>query len=337
MRVLLLQLDGKIPNLALMRIAAHHRALGDDVELRVTGNYLALQDVLFERPDKVYASAIFSLTYPVAQFLSAMREDAIIGGTGWNLGTLEQAGITTRETDYSIYPNFRQSLGFTQRGCRLSCEFCIVPKKEGKVRPEATIAEIWRGDPWPKELLLLDNDFFGQPQWRERIKEIRDGGFKVSFNQGINARCITDEAAEAIASVNYRDDSMKTKRIYTAWDSKEDEERLFAGLNRLVKYGVKPDHIMVYMLIGYWPGETAADREYRRMKLREFGARPYPMPYQRTKELVGFQRWVIRRADLKCSWKDFVAADYRPEKLGLSSVPGSEDGRGAQTDVRGNT
>lgn len=27
--VLLLHLDGKLPNLALMRIAAHHRAIGD--------------------------------------------------------------------------------------------------------------------------------------------------------------------------------------------------------------------------------------------------------------------------------------------------------------------
>lgn len=34
MNVLLLQLDGKLPNLALMRIAAHHRAQGDAVELR---------------------------------------------------------------------------------------------------------------------------------------------------------------------------------------------------------------------------------------------------------------------------------------------------------------
>src|ERR1700730_7161694 len=36
--VLLFQLDGKIPNIALMRIAAHHRALGHSVELRHTGN-----------------------------------------------------------------------------------------------------------------------------------------------------------------------------------------------------------------------------------------------------------------------------------------------------------
>jgi hypothetical protein len=166
------------------------------------------------------------------------------------------------------------------------------------------VPEIWRGEPWPKELLLLDNDFFGQPQWRERIQEIRDGSFKVSFNQGINCRCLTDEAAEAIASVNYRDDSMQSKRIYTAWDSKEDEDRLFAGLNRLVKYGVKPDHIMVYILVGYWPNETAEDRDYRRQKLLDFGARPYPMPYVRTPELLGFQRWVIQGYHKDIPWKE---------------------------------
>lgn len=321
MKVLLLQLDGKIPNLALMRIAAHHKALGDDVALRVTGNFLALQDGLFDdRPDKVYASTIFTRTMEVARFLSAMREDAVIGGTGWSMETLEGYGITTQATDYSIYPTFQQSLGFTQRGCRLNCSFCIVPQKEGKVRPEATIAEIWRGDPWPRELLLLDNDFFGQQNWRDRITEIRDGGFKVSFNQGINARCLTEEAAEAIGSVNYRDDSMKVKRIYTAWDNRDDEERLFSGLNRLVKYGVKPDHIMVYMLIGYWPGETAADREHRRAKLRAFGARPYPMPYVRNKETVGFQRWVIGAYDKRFSWQQWEAAGYRPENLGLREL-----------------
>lgn len=318
MRVRLYKLDGKIPNLALMRIAAHHRELGDAVELKIAGNIDALQNTLYEdKPDKVYASAIFTRTRFLAEFLSAMREDAVIGGTGWDLRTLEQIGITTHATDYSIYPMFRQSLGFTQRGCRLKCEFCVVPKKEGAVRPEATIADIWRGEPWPKELLLLDNDFFGQPSWRDRIAEIRDGGFKVSFNQGINARCLTEEAAEAIASVDYRDDSMKVKRIYTAWDSKGDEERLFAGLNRLVKYGVKPDHIMVYMLCGFWPGETQADRDYRRAKLRAFGARPYPMPYERTKEIVGFQRWVIGAYDKRFTWEHWERAGYRPEKLHL--------------------
>lgn len=314
MRVLLFQLDGKIPNIALMRIAAHHRALGDSVELRRTGQpEQTLWDGV-EAPDKVYGSAIFLKSMPTALRLRTAYPDAIVGGTGWDLGvTLEGIGITTNEQDYSIYPGFRQSIGFTQRGCRLNCSFCVVPQKEGKVRAVQTISEIWRGDPWPRELLLLDNDFFGQAQWRERIAEIRDGRFKVSFNQGINARCLTEEAAKAIASVDYRDDSMTVKRIYTAWDSRADEERLFAGLNRLVKYGVKPDHIMVYMLIGYWPDETAADREYRRARLREFGARPYPMPYVRTPELMGFQRWVVPAYDKRVPWSAWSKNNFRPE------------------------
>ena len=151
--------------------------------------------------------------------------------------------------------------------------------------------------------------------WRERIREIREGRFKVSFNQGINCRCLSEEAAEAIASVNYRDDSMQEKRIYTAWDSRGDETQLFAGLGRLVKYGVKPDDIMVYMLCGYWPGETHEDRDYRRRRLREFGARPFPMPFERTPELVGFQRWVIGAYDKRVPWQDWADANYQPRNL----------------------
>ena len=185
------------------------------------------------------------------------------------------------------------------------------------MREAETIAELWRGEPWPRELLLLDNDFFGQRRWADRIDEIRSGGFKVSFNQGINARMLTDETAAAIASVDYRDDSMRERRIYTAWDNRKDEARLFAGLNALVRHAVKPRHIMVYMLIGYWKGETHEMRDYRRRSLRDFGALPYPMPYVRTPELVGFQRWVIGGYDRRgISWRDWTAARHQPGNLG---------------------
>jgi hypothetical protein len=229
---------------------------------------------------------------------------------------LEDYGITTLRQDYTLYPSFTASIGFTQRGCRLRCSFCVVPSKEGAVREEQTVASLWRGAPWPRHLLLLDNDFFGQPRWSERINEMSDGGFKVAFSQGINARMLTEEAAAAIASVDYRDDSFTNRRIYTAWDNRKDEARLFAGLERLVKYGVKPEHIMVYVLIGYWPGETHADRDYRRAALRDFGARPYPMPFVRTPELVGYQRWVIGAYDKRFTWAEWQQANYQPRNLG---------------------
>lgn len=332
MKVLLFQLDGKIPNMALMRIAAHHRIAGDDVELRHTGQPEQMLFGGFTMPDIVYTSAIFRKSIPTVERAVRAFPGNIVGGTAVDPAKdgelvplspvispiVTDHGLgdcTAGNMDYSLYPGFQQSMGFTQRGCRLNCSFCVVPGKEGKVREVAGIHDLWRGDQYPRELLLLDNDFFGQPNWRRRIAEIREGGFKVSFNQGINARCITDEAAEAIASVDYRDDSMTTRRIYTAWDSRSDEERLFAGLHRLVKYGVKPDHIMVYMLVGYWPGETAADRDYRRYRLREFGARPYPMPFVKTPELVGFQRFVVGAYDKRISWEDWAGNGFRPEGL----------------------
>jgi hypothetical protein len=310
MRVLLIQLDGKLPNIALMRIAAHHSC--DEVILRRGGE----RDLWDTEWDRVYASAIFEKTAPAIARVRREYPEVILGGTGYDRKVkLEDYGVTTLRQDYSIYPDFPHSIGFTQRGCRLKCPFCVVPVKEGAVREEQSIFEIWRGEPWPRELLLLDNDFFGQPSWRERIQELRNGHFKVSFNQGINARFLTDEAAEAIATVDYRDDSMRIKRIYTAWDNRKDEDRLLAGLARLVKYGVQPDNIMVYMLCGYWPGETHEDRDYRRQRLREFGARPYPMPYVRTTELIGYQRWVIGAYDKRIPWKDWSHAWYRPEKV----------------------
>lgn len=324
MRALLFQLDGKIPNIALMRVAAHHRERGDEVELRRTGQpdrMFADQD---SPADAIYASAIFEKTRPVIDRLRRSFPNAVIGGTGYDLKVkLEDFGITTKRQDYSIYPKWRQSIGFTQRGCRLKCGFCVVPRKEGAVSEEQTILELWRGEPWPRELILLDNDFFGQPNWRQRIAEIRDGGFKVSFNQGINARFLTDEAAEAIASIDYRDDSMKRKCIYTAWDNRKDEHRLFDGLNRLVKYGVNPRDITVYMLIGYWPGETHEDRDYRRQRLRDFGAFPYAMPYVRTHELISFQRWIAGHYDKRgITWAEWSAANAQPVKLGNRSRQG---------------
>jgi hypothetical protein len=348
MRVMLCQLDGKLPNLALMRIATHHRLRGDEIEYRFGA---AFEVTMFGRePDLVYGSAIFRKTIPLAERFKRRYPQAHLGGTGIDPArkgelvplspviaskptTIEKLGIDIGETaeclDYSWFPTYQASLGFTQRGCRKKCGFCAVPSKEPELKGIQNVYQVWRGDPYPRHLHLLDNDFFGQPEWRQRIAEIREGGFKVSFNQGINARFLTDEAAEAIASVDYRDDGMTVKRIYTAWDNLPDEDILIAGLERLVKYGVKPDHIMVYILCGYWPYDKAfATWDHRRKRLREFGARPYPMPFVRTQELVGFQRWVIGAYDKPSKqwpdgvpWEAWKAAGYRPERLGSPTMP----------------
>jgi hypothetical protein len=126
--VLLWHLDGKLPNLALMRLAAHHRERGDVVELRQVSNGSALDvkawreiEPRFDDPpwDRVYASAIFERTRPLAERLAALYPGAEIGGTGtWSLGrTLADVGISEDgPLDYSSYPDFTASLGFTAMG-----------------------------------------------------------------------------------------------------------------------------------------------------------------------------------------------------------------------------
>jgi hypothetical protein len=345
MKVLLFQLDGKIPNLALLRIAAHHRALGDECELRVAGNEAALQPRFGdERISKVYASAIFTRSQSLANRLQKIWPGAVVGGSGIDsppllVTSLAKVGIVTRDSDYSVYPRWPHSIGFTQRGCRFTektCGHCSVPLREGNARAEDNILSIWRGHPWPKNLLLLDNDTFGNPNWRAEVAAIREGGFKVCWTQGINARMLSDEVCEAIASVHYSDNDFKIRRIYTAWDNSAHELPLFRGLNALIRYGVKADNIMVFLLCGFH--DSAEDREYRRRKLRELGCRPYPMPFVRTRELVGFQRWVVGAYDKRVAWSDWVEAKYQPANLGIAdgaqvglNFPASAIGQGVST------
>jgi hypothetical protein len=331
MNVRLTHIDGKLPNLALMKLAHWHRARGDEIHFTKR----IQRELLEPECERVYGSAIFSYSADrVVDFLLEFPS-AVVGGT-WNIldnRTIEQEiGADEYENyDYSIYPNFDGSIGFTQRGCRLKCGFCVVPHKEGKPRSINTIADIWRGDPYPKHLHLLDNDFFGQPreQWEARLDEIRSGGFKVCLNQGINIRLIDEDAATNLATIPYYDDAFKTRRLYTAWDNLKDEKIFMRGVERLEAAGIPPSHLMVYMLIGWDKTETWERVLYRFNKMVELGIRPYPMVFgdkqkklplggcnQRIahKPLWEFQKWAIRRYYEMMPFGDFDNNAKRPSR-----------------------
>ncbi|HWK90145.1 MAG TPA: radical SAM protein [Longimicrobium sp.] len=318
------QLDGKLPNLALMKLAHWHRAQGHRVVFKRTA-WRAAGESQYEA---VYGSAIFAYSAPAVERFRSAWPGALVGGTGsgTTYAVEDVIGVAEYEHyDYTDWPDFSASIGFTQRGCRLRCSFCVVPAKEGKNRSVNTIADIWRGPGHPKKLHLLDNDFFGQPdeQWRARIAEIRDGGFKVCLNQGINVRLLSREGAEALASVEYRDDSFRERRIYTAWDNLRDEEIFFRGIDTLEAAGIPPKHVMAYMLVGFAPDETMERVEYRFHKMVERGVLPYPMvydtrqhgadgaaKYRRNKQ---FQRWALTGLYRAVpSFADYVPGLKRP-------------------------
>jgi hypothetical protein len=336
--VRLTQLDGKLPNLALMRLAALHRGRGDEVRF-TRSPYRQLDEPDY---DRVYGSAIFAFS---AERLARLRQafpDAIIGGTGSGsaIAVEDIEPEAPDALDYTDYPSFAPSIGFTQRGCRLKCKFCVVPTKEGKPRPVNRVADIWRGAGHPKHIHLLDNDFFGQPrdEWQGRFREIRDGGFKVCFNQGFNIRLIDEEGAAELASVDYRDDGFDRRRLYTAWDNLRDERVFFRGVGILGRAGVPPSHLLVYMLVGFDPAETWERALYRFTLMFDLGMRPYPMVYgdrrrtlplgdanpriaARRLTLGDFQRWAIRSSKLRVPFHEYDAAakGWAPDQSDLFS------------------
>jgi hypothetical protein len=304
-RVRLTQLDGKLPNLALMKLAHWHRSKGDEVVFRES----IYKDLFEPDYDIVYGSTIFTSTQKKVDLFKKQFPKAIIGGTGVDMNIKVEHLIGCGDYDYenydySIYPDFEHSIGFTQRGCRLKCSFCVVPKKEGKMTVVNSIYDIWRSGT-ERKLHLLDNDFFGQEMWKQRAIEIIDGKFKVCFNQGINVRLIHEEGAEYLAKMKYMDDQFKKKRIYTAWDNRRDESIFTKGIGIMLNAGVKPFHVMVYMLCGYWPNETFDDIYYRYEKMKDMGLMPYPMVYGHNPELKRFQRWVVGRFHEFIPWKEY--------------------------------
>lgn len=306
----LTQIDGKLPNLALMRLSAWLKRSGHFVHFSRSVSNSMFEPIY----QKVYGFSIFSFSQKKQAALKRNYPLAMVGGTGTHSKlTLDDMGVPAdfQELDYSHYPEFNASIGFTQRGCRLKCKFCVVPEKEGKQTEAQTIGQLWRGGSYPKHLHLLDNDFFGSPNWQKKCDEMRNGGFRVCFSQGINVRLINKDGAQELARLDYRDNQFKSRRIYTAWDNLGDEKIFTKGINMLFDAGIKPSHIMAYMLIGFKKNETLNDRIYRVERMQQMGVLPYPMAYANfgdipSKELRKFQRWVVRRYYQFMPYSDYL-------------------------------
>jgi len=79
MLIWLIDLDGKIENLALMRLSAWHKTQRNAVRLKMGAAY----PELFEIPDRVYISCIFRWNRFDAQHLAESWGDrAELGGSG---------------------------------------------------------------------------------------------------------------------------------------------------------------------------------------------------------------------------------------------------------------
>ena len=293
----IIQVDGKIPNLALMKITGYHQSISDTVEW-----YEGL--MFWEQYEKIYASKLFSFSE-----MPQLPPNAIIGGTGIDFYNRLPQEIENAAPSYSLYPDCNYHLGFSMKGCRFNCKFCCVPKKEGRPYNYNTIDEILTNPKGKDRLMLLDNDFFGGTDWKQNLQRIIELKLKVCFVQGLNIRIITDEQAELLSQCNYRNSKFNKKYLTFAWDRFNDGKIVMKGIERCNRAGIPNENMQFFILIGF---DTTPEQDMERvMTLKNLGCMPFVMPYNKSdKYQKAFTRWVNYRPIFKTvKWEDYI---YNP-------------------------
>lgn len=231
MRIGLVDIDGHhFPNLALMKLSTWHKSQGDSVEFA---------DPMFGRYDRVYMSKVFTFTPDCPDIYHC---EVIRGGTGFRDYTTVLPGeIEHICPDYSLY-GVNEAYGFLTRGCPNRCPWCIVPHKEGAIRPASPLRE-FIGD--KRRAVLLDNNVLASDFGLEQIEEIIRMGIAVDFNQGLDARRACDDPyiLDLLARAKW------IQHIRFACDRMSQLEAVTKCVKELGRRGIKPYRIFVYCLI----------------------------------------------------------------------------------------
>lgn len=294
MKIGLIDVDGhNFPNLALMKISAWHKALGDSVEWWWGwGQY-----------DRVYISKVFDETYSKDILDPLNAKEIIRGGTGYGLDNKLPEEIERMYPDYSLYPQYTKdtAYGFLTRGCPNNCPFCIVCAKEGRKSCKvANLSDWWNGQ---KNIVLCDPNLLACRDHMDLLGQLADSKAWVDMNQGADARMLTEKNIEALNRVKF-------KRIHFAWDLMDRSEQIIKGLNLYLEHGKiqDPRRRCVYVLTNF--NTTMEENLYRVYTLQNMGYEPYVMVYDKPhapREVRLLQRWCNNKRVFKTTarFEDF--------------------------------
>ena len=292
MRIGLIDVDGhNFPNLALMKLSAWHKSVGDDVEWYN----------IFNQYDRVYLSKVFSDT-PDYRMVINNASEIIRGGTGYAIhgagGEHYQSGddkplpfeVEHIYPDYGLYGITETAYGFLSRGCPRGCDFCIVAKKEGRCSVKvADLSEFWNGQ---KKIVLCDPNILACKDWKDLLLQLIESKAEIDLNQGLDARMLTEEKCEYI-------ERLKIREIHFAWDRYDDKEKILPKLKMFSDVCTKKPHqhnAIVYVLVNH---ASTIDQDLERIyTLRDMGYWAYVMVYDKAhsdRVYHDMQRWCNNR------------------------------------------
>jgi len=273
-RVLLIEpaYKAKYPPLGLMKISTFHKQHGDEVVF-YKGTNARLRD---QKWDAIYITTMFTYQWnitiktinfyqrnkankniKVGGILASLLYDDVKGETGITPHFGLYKKVDRLAPDYKLfdgrYDYFTNnvSIGYMTKGCINHCPFCAVPTLESEYVPFIPLGK--QINPNKKDLLLLDNNVLASSEFPRIIKEIKRYGFYreakfedklryIDFNQGIDARLLTEEKMRLLSEIAIKPlriafDDIKLKALYI------DKMRLAH------KYGIK--HLSNFVLFNY--------------------------------------------------------------------------------------
>lgn len=301
MNILLIDVDSKIPNLALMKLSAYHKSIGDEVSIN---KMPAAINLFGDSYDKVYASVVFSKNKSLADDIKFYYPDSeiIIGGSGYDLTSKLKAEIEYQKPDYTLYPEIDYSLGYTTRGCNRACHFCIVPQKEGNFKKVQNPMIFY--DKKFKKIVFLDNNILLDKEWfLEIISFCKKNQLSVDFNQGLDIRLADEEIIKEIAAINF------FRGYRFAFDDSNLSEIILEKCELMKQYKMDlRQQVLFYVYVD--SDKYYEDAVYRCRFLKDIGTTPFVQfnvnnePSRRIKHL---QRWANRRQIYwTCDINDYI-------------------------------
>ena len=296
MKIGLIDVDGHhFPNLALGKISRYHKQQGDSVEWYDP----------FEHYDKVYMAKVFTFTQEYGYFINA--DEVEKGGTGYDIHKTLPDFIDRLQPDYSIYNNVdnKTAYGFLTRGCPNKCFWCIVPKKEGKQHPYMDVEEI--AIEGRTNLILMDNNVLASDYGLQQIEKIIEKGYRVDFNQALDARLVTEDIAELLARVKW------LNQIRFGCDTPKQIVWCENAMNMIDKFRKRPASYLMYTMISDDMDEAYTRlshfRDNKRVRIVAQPFRDVDNPNQIIPQWQkDMARWAMRREIYAvCDFKDYEA------------------------------
>lgn len=298
------------PNLALCKIAAYHKALGNDVEW---------YDPMFTgHCDIVYVSKIFNFSPDIDYVIDA--DYVVKGGTGYDIKSTLPVYIDEMRPDYSIYPSLPKdtAYGFLTRGCPNHCRWCVVPEKEGQIRPYMDIEDIISPD--RRKAVLMDNNILAAGDYAlDQLTKIIDLGIHVDFNQALDARLVNEENAKLLAKVKWIKSLMRF-----GCDTPAQIESCERAISLIDEAGYTGGYFFYTMLndnfqesyqrVHHW-----RERNYELLRQKKAWrffpyAQPYRDPFNPGRGIPQWQKYLANWTNKKMLFKKIDFPDFEPRK-----------------------